>query len=129
MTAQVGTLNGREIYQRLLAYVWPYRGVFLVSVIGMIAVAAAETSFAALLKPIMDGGFVDKNQAMIRLTPVLLIVVFLIRAFGSFADQYCISWVARKVVFDLRAQMFDRMIRFPTSYFDQEPTSLSLIHI
>ena len=123
MTAQVGTLNGREIYQRLLAYVWPYRGVFLVSVIGMIAVAAAETSFAALLKPIMDGGFVDKNQAMIRLTPVLLVVVFLIRAFGSFADQYCISWVARKVVFDLRAQMFDRMIRFPTSYFDQEPTS------
>ena len=88
MTAQVGTLNGREIYQRLLAYVWPYRGVFLVSVIGMIAVAAAETSFAALLKPIMDGGFVDKNQAMIRLTPVLLVVVFLIRAFGSFADQY-----------------------------------------
>ncbi len=123
MKGKVGVLSGREIYQRLLAYVWPYRIIFLVSVIGMIAVAAAETSFAALLKPIMDGGFVEKDQAMIRLTPVLLVVVFLIRAFGSFADQYCISWVARKVVFDLRTQMFDRMIRFPTSYFDQESTS------
>ena len=123
MTDKVGALNGREIYQRLLAYVWPYKYVFLVSVVGMIAVAAAETTFAALLKPIMDGGFVEKDEAMIRLTPVLLIVVFLIRAFGSFADQYCISWVARKVIFDLRAQMFDRMIRFPTSYFDQQPTA------
>ena len=123
MTGKVGALTGREIYQRLLAYVWPYKFVFLVSVVGMIFVAAAETTFAALLKPIMDGGFVEKDQAMIKLTPVLLIVVFLIRAFGSFADQYCISWVARKVVFDLRAQMFDRMIRFPTSYFDQQATS------
>ena len=123
MTGKVGALNGREIYQRLLAYVWPYKFVFLVSVVGMIFVAAAETTFAALLKPIMDGGFVEKDQAMIKLTPVLLIVVFLIRAFGSFADQYCISWVARKVVFDLRAQMFDRMIRFPTSYFDQQATA------
>ena len=90
----------------------------------MVLVAAAETGFAALLKPIMDGGFVERDAAIIKWAPGMLIVVFLVRSFGSFADQYCISRVARYVVYDLRALMFDRMIRLPSRYFDQHPSSL-----
>ena len=75
---------------------------------GMVAVAVSEASFAALLKPIMDGAFVDRDSSTIRLTPLLLIGAFFVRGIGSFADQYSIGWIGRRVVFDLRAEMFEQ---------------------
>jgi subfamily B ATP-binding cassette protein MsbA len=116
-------VSGVELYKRLLVYALPYRWVFLAGVIGMLAVAVSEASFAALLKPIMDGGFVERDSATIRLTPLLLIGAFLIRGIGSFADQYSIGWVGRRVVFDLRAEMFERMIHFPVRYYDHQSSA------
>ena len=89
----------------------------------MVAVAVSEASFAALLKPIMDGGFVERDAAVIRLTPLLLIGAFLIRGIGSFADQYSIGWIGRRVVFDLRAEMFERMIHLPVRYYDHHSSA------
>ena len=84
----------------------------------MIAVALSEASFAALLKPIMDGGFVERDSEAIRLIPLLLIAAFVVRGIGSFADQYSIGWIGRKVVFDIREEMFNRIIRLPANFYD-----------
>ena len=116
-------MSGVELYKRLLVYALPYRWVFVAGVIGMVAVAVSEASFAALLKPIMDGGFIERDSATIRLTPLLLIGAFLIRGVGSFADQYSIGWIGRRVVFDLRTEMFERMIHLPTRYYDHHSSA------
>ena len=116
-------VTGALIYKRLLRYVLPYKHIFLISLLGMAVVAAAEVAFAALLKPIMDGGFVERDRAIIQMTPFLLMGVFIARAIGSVADEYCIAWVGRKVIFDLRGQLFAKTLRLPARYFDQNPTS------
>ena len=110
-------MSGLQLYKRLILYALPYKWVFIGGVFGMIAVAVSETSFAALLRPIMDGGFVERDSTIIRLTPLLLDVAFIVRGIGSFADQYSIGWIGRRVVFDLREEMFERMIRFPAQYY------------
>lgn len=84
---------------------------------------AAEASFAALLKPIMDEGFVNRDEFIIKMTPFLLVGVFVIRGLAGFVDGYCVQWVGRKVIFDLRQRMFERMIRLPMVHFDNHPTS------
>ncbi len=112
-----------DVYKRLLEHAWPYRWVFIAGVVGMFIGAASEASFAALLKPIMDDGFVNRDQTIIRMTPFLLVGVFIIRGVGGFVDGYCIQWVGRKVIYDLRGLMFERMINLPTSYYDQHSTS------
>ena len=116
-------MSGVELYKRLLVYALPYRWVFVAGVIGMVAVAVSEASFAALLKPIMDGGFVERDPSIIRLTPLLLIGAFLVRGIGSFADQYSIAWIGRRVVFDLRAEMFERMVHLPARYYDHHSSA------
>jgi len=116
-------VNGALLYRRLLSYVWPYKGIFLISIVGMAVVALAEVAFAALLKPIMDGGFVERNQEIIALTPFLLMAVFVARAAGAIADEYCIAWVSRRVIFDLRELLFAKILRLPARYFDLNPTA------
>ncbi|RMH12820.1 MAG: lipid A export permease/ATP-binding protein MsbA [Gammaproteobacteria bacterium] len=114
--------NGFSLYRRLLTYVLPYRAGFLVSVIGMAIYAATDTGFAALMQPLLDGSFVDRDPASIRLIPVMLILLFLLRGIAGFAATYCMIWVGRNVVRDLRQQMFGKMLVLPVSFYEANAT-------
>ena len=123
MTEDDTPVKGFSLYRRLLGFVWPYKGIFLISVLGMAIVALSEVAFAALLNPVMDGGFVERDQEIIRMTPFLLMGVFVARAVGAIADEYCIAWVSRRVIFDLRELLFAKILRLPARYFDLNPTA------
>jgi subfamily B ATP-binding cassette protein MsbA len=113
-----------RLYGRLLGYVKPYKLAFGIAIIAMIVFAASEAAFAALLKPLLDGGFVNKDPDIIRLTPILLIVVALLRSVGSFASEYTMAWVGRRVIFDIRNQMFQRLVYLPSTYYDTNSSGI-----
>jgi subfamily B ATP-binding cassette protein MsbA len=113
---------GRVIYRRLLAYVWPHWRAFFIAIAALILVAATEASFAAFLKPMMDGSFVDKDPEIIKLTPFVLIGIFLLRGGAAFVSSYLMSWVAQKVICTLRGEMFEQLLRLPVNFFDNTPS-------
>ncbi len=112
-----------DLYLRLLRYVKPYKLVFGVAIAAMIVTALSEASFAALLKPILDKGFVDPDPAFIRIIPLLLVLVILIRAVTGFVSAYGMSWIGRRVVFDLRRDAFDRLLVLPSDYYDDHSSA------
>ncbi|MGU9957784.1 MAG: ABC transporter transmembrane domain-containing protein [Arenicellales bacterium WSBS_2016_MAG_OTU3] len=118
--------SGFQTYKRLFGLCPPYRGVFIIAVIGLLVVAASEFSFAALLKPIMDEGFVERDEVFIQKIPLYLTFVFVARALGQFVESYSMARLGRKVIFDLREQMFARLMLAPTAYYDAN-ASASLI--
>jgi len=120
--------SSRELYFRLLTYVRPYAKVFALAVLGMVLSAATEPLFPALIKPLLDGGFAQGAEpAWPPLAFAAAIVgVFVIRGIFTFSSSYCMTWVANKVVLDLRAAMFSRLVRLPAKYFDDH-TSGSLL--
>jgi len=109
---------GREIYARLMGHARPYWRMFALSVLGMIFYAATEPAFAAMMKPLLDGTFIERDMDTVRLMPFLLIAIFLVRGVAGFVNHYCLSWVGRRVVADLRQAMFDHLLRSPTRYYD-----------
>ncbi len=114
--------HSRHLYGRLLGYVKPYWRMFALSVVGLVLTAATEPALPALFKPLLDEGFVAKNEDFIRWVPVLLLALFLVRGFTSFVSTYCMAWVGSRLVMDLRAAMFDKLMTLPTRYFDQNPS-------
>jgi len=111
-------ITGTQLYQRLLRYVLPYWRVFLISLVSMALVAASEPALPALLKYLLDGGFVNKDPVMMWLMPLLLVGLFVLRGLATFSSSYAISWVANKVVMDLRCLMFGKLVALPTRYYD-----------
>jgi subfamily B ATP-binding cassette protein MsbA len=101
-----------------MRYVVPHWKAFLVSVVCIAIVAATEPALPALMKPMLDGGFVGKDKTLIHLIPILIILLFLVRGSANFIGSYAINWVGNKLVMDLRMDMFGKLIRLPTSYFD-----------
>ena len=115
-----------QLYLRLLRYVKPYWAPFALSIAAMVVTAVTEPVFPALLKPLLDGSFVQKEGGLLAWLPVLIVAVFLVRGFASYLSDCAIGWVANRVVMDLRNAMFANLVRLPTNHYDNH-TSGSLI--
>lgn len=111
-------MNGKDLYLRLLRFVRPYLYVFAFSIVGTVIAAATEPLIPALIQPLLDGSFVAKDPHTIRLMPLLLVAVFLVRGLAGFVGSVAMSWVAHRVVMDLRDTLFTRLLTLPTRYFD-----------
>ena len=119
MTQELPQPAARQVYGRLLGYAKPYWRMFAVSIFGMLIYASTEPLFAAMMKPLIDGSFVHKDESIVRLMPLALILIFLVRGIAGFINDYFLSWVGRRVVADLRQAMFEHLLRAPTRYYDQ----------
>jgi subfamily B ATP-binding cassette protein MsbA len=113
------SITAGEVYGRLLNYVKPYWPAFSAAVFAMAIFAGTETGLAAMMKPLMDGSFVNKDPTTIKFIPLALIGLFLIRGAANFVTSYGLGWVARNVIKQLRTEMFERLITLPASYYDQ----------
>ena len=111
-------MNSKDLYLRLLRYVRPYRRMFALSILGTTAAAATEPLIPALIQPLLDGSFVAKDPHSIRLMPLLMVAVFIVRGITGFIGTLAMSWIAHQVVTDLRDALFARLLALPTRYFD-----------
>lgn len=109
-------------YRRLFQQTTVYWKVFTLSIIGMVIVAATETAFAALMKPLMDEGFVKHSSEISQWLPAMLITIFLLRAVAMFMAMYGMSWVGRNIIQVLREKMFSTLMHLPKSYYDASTT-------
>jgi subfamily B ATP-binding cassette protein MsbA len=110
------SMNSRALYFRLLGYVRPYRRLFGFAVLAMVAAALTEPMMPALMKPLLDETFVNKDPAAIRLMPLLLVGLFVVRGLATYVSTVSLAWVANKVILDLRERMFARLIELPETY-------------
>ena len=118
--------DGMVVYRRLMGYVWPHWPVFAISIVTLLLVAATEAGFAAFIKPLIDGSFVERDPGIIKLAPLVLIGLFFIRGLASYVSSYAMSWVARKIINTLRGEMFAHLLRLPVSFYDRTPSGTLL---
>ncbi|MEE9342681.1 MAG: ABC transporter transmembrane domain-containing protein, partial [Gammaproteobacteria bacterium] len=110
--------SGWAIYKRLLSYALPYWKLFFLIIISMIVFAATDTGFAALMKPMLDGNFVEKDPDTIRMVPLALIALFLFRGVTGFISRYGMSWIGRNIIKHLRQDMYASLLALPSQYLD-----------
>lgn len=112
------------LYARLLRQVKPYRWEFACAIVAMIITAATEPVLPALLKPMLDKSFVNKDPHWMHWVPVMLLGLFVVRGIANFISKFAMNWVGNKVVMDLRQHMFERLLHLPTHYFDDHPSGV-----
>ncbi len=113
-----------RVYHRLMAYTWPYKWVFLVSILGMAITSATEGGFAWLMKPMIDGGFVKNDAASIRYIPLLIVGIFVARGIFGFVAGYSMNWIGRMVILHIRRDMFARLVHLPSGFFDTNSSGI-----
>lgn len=121
--------NDRFLYLRLLKYVIPYWKKLALSAFLLALIAASEPIFPALMKPLIDDGFTNHNQDLIKWIPIAMVALFIFRGLITFASSYASAWVANRVVADLRVEMFSHLLHLPVSFFDQHSSARISSHV
>ncbi|HEY6453988.1 MAG TPA: lipid A export permease/ATP-binding protein MsbA [Steroidobacteraceae bacterium] len=107
------------VYLRLLGYVKPYRGAFALGMTGGLAYASAMAAFAPYARHFTDGTLTHSDPRTIIWLPVALVGLLFLRSMGDFTQTYFTGYVSRRVVTNMRQQVFDAIQRLPIAYFDR----------
>lgn len=115
--------SGTSKYQtllRLLRYLKPYWWALLLTVVGFAINAATEIWIAKLLQYITDA--INQNdQSKQDLFPLLIIGLFFVRGVGSFLGNYYSALVSRNLVYELRVEVFNKLLRLPSAFYLANP--------
>jgi subfamily B ATP-binding cassette protein MsbA len=114
-----------QTYRRLLSYVRPHQGMFVLGLFGAALFAASMAAFAAFAKKFGDI-MAERDPDTIIILPLALIGLFILRGLGDFVQTYCMGHVGRHVVKRLRSQIFERMMQLPIGYYDRNSSSVLL---
>ena len=112
--------NGWKIYKRLIRIALRNNSTpVAIAIFGMIITAVSDPALSAIMKPILDGGFIQRDPNVISLLPFGLLAIFIIRSFGIFLTIYFMAKVGRSLVYRLREMMFKNLLDLPVSFYDK----------
>jgi subfamily B ATP-binding cassette protein MsbA len=116
-------MENSTIVKRILALVKPYRTRAFLSLVAMAITAATQPALGYALKLLLDKG-VGPNRVDFSLwiIPGVLVTIFVVRGIGTFGTAYFNNWVISRVLNDLRAKAFERLLRLPAARFHEEST-------
>jgi subfamily B ATP-binding cassette protein MsbA len=121
--------TSRELYLRLLTYVRPHWRVLALSLFATALTAATEPMFPALMKPMLDQGFNAAEGNNLIYIPLAIVGIFVLRGVLGYLSSYGMSWVSNRVITDLRAAMFARLVTLPANYFQSQSSSVPMTKI
>ena len=118
-----------KIYFRLLNYVKPYVGIFLLSIVGFVIFASTQPMLAGILKYFVDG--LSNPEAvlfpnvpylrdlqLLQAVPLLIVAIAAWQGLGSYLGNYFLAKVSLGLVHDLRVELFNNLLVLPNRYFD-----------
>ena len=112
----------KVVYGRLWRYVTPHKLVGFIAVISMATTAVVEGGLVALLAPLMDETLVARNLETSKWIPYAFFVIFVLRGLSGFGTELSLGWIGRRVISDLRRDVFGKLLTLPTRFFDNQAT-------
>jgi subfamily B ATP-binding cassette protein MsbA len=117
-------LTGRSdvvaVYKRLFAYMRPHWPIMALAIVPASVYAIFNTAVPFVMKEVIARlEHAAKAAEQAWEIPVLLAVLFPLRAAMDFLTIYGLAWVGRSVIRDLRNELFNHYLSLPTRFFDQ----------
>ena len=109
---------------RLLRMVLSHRRMLVLGVIATAISAASEPLIARLAGVLTDRALFEKEFVSVIWMPIAFVGLFIVRGLAIFAGSYLLNRVSQAVLVDLRMSMFDRMLRWPTTTFENTPSGI-----
>ena len=107
-----------KVFVRLVRFLWVHRIRLAAAFLCSALVAGLTGAYAWLVRPVLDGIFIDKNEALLMVLPLALLGVAVLKAGFSYGQNYLMNYVGNRVVTDIRQELFLQIMRLPVSFHD-----------
>lgn len=112
-----------NIYLRLLNYVKPYWGRFVIGLVLAMLVSSLEGLTAWLVKPVLDEVFIKQNLFMLKILPFLLVGVYLLKGLSRYGQSYLMAYIGQRVVMRVRSELYNHIQGMSLRFFQQRPSA------
>jgi subfamily B ATP-binding cassette protein MsbA len=119
----------KERHRVILRMIKEHRFKFIGSMVCSLIIASTTAATAWLVGPVVDEMFTNKNLFLIKLIPIAVIVMYLVRAIGVFGQEYLMSYVGQDIIRQLRNRLYGRIQDLPLSFFQAEKTGVLMSRI
>lgn len=100
-------------------YVKKHSRKLIISIICMIIVSATTALNAWMMQPVLDDIFIDKNESLILIIPLAILLIAVVKGISSYIQSVLMSFVGYRLVADLQNDMFGSLIKCDISFFSK----------
>ncbi|MEJ2638161.1 MAG: ABC transporter transmembrane domain-containing protein, partial [Desulfosarcinaceae bacterium] len=121
------TLKPRHHY--LIDLVRRHWGRMALAMLCMVLMAMASAAIPFLIKNVVDDIFVERNAAMLRMLPLVVVLIYAVLGSSMYGQEYLMSYVGQDIVRHLRNRLYARIQAMPIAFFHMHQTGVLMSRV
>jgi ATP-binding cassette subfamily B multidrug efflux pump len=120
-SSKAGQVFDWAVLRRLLAYVRPYRRVFIGLIVLTVAAAVLGTLRPFLIQRMVDVNIEQGDWRGLNVQFGLLLVLLVVNTGVSYLQTYYGGWLGQYIVRDIRTDLYRHLLGLKLQFFDRTP--------
>ncbi|MDK2061255.1 ABC transporter ATP-binding protein [Aliarcobacter butzleri] len=109
----------RKFFKQYIPYYKNYKLEFFYTIVGVILVAVATSGTAYAIQPLLDDIFIKKDQEMLYIMPIFVIILYTAKGFGGYIQAYFISFIGQDITRIVRDKLFSHILTLDMDFFQK----------
>lgn len=118
-----------ETIKKIFRLTKPYWSLIALSGLMSLVVSGVNGGLAWLVKPALDGIFLEKDARLLAILPVAVLLLYFLKGSFSFFQSYLMRAVGAKLVRDMRNRLFGHLMYLPVGHYKKESTGSILSRV
>ena len=113
--------TSRALIRRLMReHIRPYTKQAILAVLCMSVIALATGANAWMIRPALDQIFIEKNQQMLTLIPLAVLVIGVIGAAANYGNMFFMRYIGQHMVADMQLRLFKHLVGSDIGLFNEQ---------
>lgn len=105
-----------DIYKRYWPYIKGYKFQYVMVLVGILLTVTATAGTAHIMQPLMDNMFINKEEHMLYLIPILLIGIYILKSIGRYLQAVYNTYIGLHIVSRLRENLLDKIVHMDMQF-------------
>ncbi|MCD4756822.1 MAG: ABC transporter ATP-binding protein/permease [Arcobacteraceae bacterium] len=110
----------KQFFKQYIPYYKNYKRQFFFALIGMIMVALGTSGTAYVIKPVLDEIFINKDETMLQVLPLVVVFLYALKGFGGYIQTYYISFIGSDIIRVVRDKFLSHILVQDIKFFHEK---------
>jgi len=110
--------NLRSTLTILISFALPYKKTMFFAMLALVFTAGITLSIGQGLRMMIDNGFVAQSNTQLNQATLVILILALLMAGGTYIRFYLVSWLGERICADMRKAVFNHLVELHPSYYE-----------
>ena len=116
-------------YKRLLLFILPYWKVVALAIVCIVVSGGANLYVPWIIRDMVDKVLMNKDMMLLNVIAGGIVVVFLVRGLFFYGQSYLVSYIAQRVIIDIREKLYVKFQSLQLAYYEKKQTGTIMSYI